>query len=76
MKLRILIGILLALISGPAFANATAQQVVTGYWTLTPQPNCPVGPCFVQYGAPVTPTVTGSAAGRTKECFFATVQIG
>lgn len=51
MKLRIIIGILLALISGPAFANATAQQVVTGYWTLTPQPNCPVGPCFVQYGA-------------------------
>ena len=51
MKLRILIGILLALISGPALANATAQEVVTGYWTLTPQPNCPVGPCFVQYGA-------------------------
>lgn len=45
---------LLAL-AAPAPAAETAGRVVTGYLTMTPQPNCPTGPCFVQYG-------TGSSA--------------
>ena len=53
---------LLMLAWAPALAGGTGQQSVMGYYTMVPQPNCPIGPCFVQYAGPIAPSVAGSAA--------------
>lgn len=52
----------LAFIAGmdsAALADGTQAQVIPGYLTTTPQPNCPVGPCFVN-STPSVP-IAGSA---------------
>ena len=54
--------IVLAFGSSPAFADGTAAQVVPGYLTMTPQPNCPLGPCFVG-ASPATPLPVTSGGG-------------
>lgn len=48
--MRLFISLLFALFISPAFAQSTAQQVVTGYLTSV---GCPTGytTCFVQYGS-------------------------
>ena len=46
--------------AAPAFADGTANQVIPGYMTMTPQVNCPAGPCFVASGSTGGAAATGS----------------
>ena len=54
----------------PAFADGTANQVIPGYMTMTPQVNCPAGPCFVASGS-----TGGAAATQTATSSVVTVQV-
>lgn len=51
------------LMATPTLAQTTAGPSVIGYWANAPQTNCPIGPCFIQYGAtlPVTASIAGFA---------------
>ena len=60
--LRCLFAAILLVAPASAMAAGTADPTISGYWTMVPQPNCPLGPCFVSYLAPITPSVAGSAA--------------
>lgn len=46
---------------GPVLAQTSASQTVPGYYALAPQTNCPVGPCFIQYGStvPTSASISG-----------------
>ena len=60
--LRLLAAILALAWPFAALAEGTQGQTIPGYWTMNPQPNCPLGPCFVAYLAPIAPFVAGPAA--------------
>lgn len=63
MKKILLVLALLVSATGVSYAQSSASPVVTGYWANAPQTNCPVGPCFIQYGStlPVTASISGFA---------------
>ncbi len=50
----------LLLCATPALADGTANQVIPGYMTNTPQANCPLAPCFVASGSTGGAAATGS----------------